>query len=82
MLGALLGYLYVYGGSLLPNMMAHFVNNAILVVLYWLMARGVVDIDPEAPLQVDWALTALCTLAAIAVLAATFYRKKDETLKG
>ena len=81
-LGALLGYLYVYGGSLLPNMMAHFVNNAILVVLYWLMARGVVDIDPEAPLQVDWALTALCTLAAIAVLAATFYRKKDETLKG
>ena len=81
-LGALLGYLYVYGGSLLPNMMAHFVNNAILVVLYWLIARGVVDIDPEAPLQVDWALTALCTLAAIAVLAATFYRKKDETLKG
>lgn len=81
-LGALLGYLYVYGGSLLPNMMAHFVNNAILVVLYWLMARRVVDIDPEAPLQVDWALTALCTLAAIAVLAATFYRKKDETLKG
>lgn len=81
-LGALLGYLYVYGGSLLPNMMAHFVNNAILVVLYWLMARGVVNIDPEAPLQVDWALTALCTLAAIAVLAATFYRKKDETLKG
>ena len=81
-LGALLGYLYVYGGSLLPNMMAHFVNNAILVVLYWLMARGVVDIDPEAPLQVDWALTALCTLAAVAVLAVTFWGRKIDALKG
>lgn len=81
-LGALLGYLYVYGGSLLPNMMAHFVNNALVVVLYWLVARGVIDIDPEAPLQVDWALTALCTLAAIAVLAVTFWGKKSDALKG
>ncbi len=81
-LGALLGYLYVYGGSLLPNMMAHFVNNTLVVVLYWLVARGVIDIDPEAPLQVDWALTALCTLAAVAVLAVTFWGRKIDALKG
>ena len=81
-LGALLGYLYVYGGSLLPNMMAHFVNNTLVVVLYWLVARGVIDIDPEAPLQVDWALTALCTLAAVAVLAVTFGGRKIDALKG
>lgn len=81
-LGALLGYLYVYGGSLLPNMVAHFVNNTLVVVLYWLVARGVIDIDPEAPLQVDWALTALCTLAAVAVLAVTFWGRKIDALKG
>lgn len=75
-LGALLGYLYIYGGSLLPNMLAHFVNNALVVVLYWLVARGVIDIDPEAPLKVEWTLTALCTLAAIAVMGVTFFRKK------
>jgi membrane protease YdiL (CAAX protease family) len=81
-LGALLGYLYVYGGSLLPNMMAHFVNNALVVVLYWLVARGVIDIDPEAPLKVDWMLTTLCTLACAAVLWVTFFhRDNDKGLK-
>lgn len=74
-LGALLGYLYVYSGSLLPNMVAHFVNNALVVVIYWLVARGVLDIDPEAPLKVEWTLTALCTLAAIAVMGVTFMGK-------
>ena len=81
-LGALLGYLYVYGGSLLPNMMAHFVNNALVVVLYWLVARGVIDIDPEAPLKVDWTLTVLCTLAGAAVLWVTFFSHDKQPLKG
>ena len=72
-MGATLGYLYVYGGSLLPNVLAHFVNNAIVVVLYWLVARGVLDIDPEAPLALDWVLTACCTLAAVAVMWVTFF---------
>lgn len=81
-LGALLGYLYVYGGSLLPNMMAHFVNNALVVVLYWLVARGVIDIDPEAPLKVDWTLSVLCTLAGAAVLWVTFFSHDKQPLKG
>lgn len=81
-LGALLGYLYVYGGSLLPNMMAHFVNNALVVVLYWLVARGVIDIDPEAPLNVDWTLSVLCTLAGAAVLWVTFFSHDKQPLKG
>ncbi len=72
LMGAVLGYLYVYGGSILPNMLAHFVNNAIVVVVYWLVARGVLDIDPEAPLAVGGALTACCTLAAVAVFGVTF----------
>lgn len=78
LLGALLGYLYVYGGSLLPNMMAHFVNNALVVVIYWLVARGVLNIDPEAPLRVDWALTVLCSLAAVALLWVTFFGKRKK----
>ncbi len=70
-LGVLLGYLYAYGRSPLPNMLAHFVNNAIVVVLYWLVARGVLDIDPEAPLRFPWPLTVGCTIAAVAVMWVT-----------
>ena len=74
-LGVVLGYLYVYGGSILPNMLAHFVNNSVVVVLYWLVARGVLDIDPEAPLHVGVELTVCCTVAAVAVFAVTFLKR-------
>ena len=75
LMGALLGYLYVYSGSLLPNVAAHFINNALVVTLYWLSARGVIDIDPDEPLAVGEALTACCTLAAVGIFATTFLIK-------
>lgn len=75
LMGAVLGYLYVYSGSLLPNMLAHFANNALVVVLYWLSSRGVVDIDPNAPLQFGVLLTVCCTLAAVALFYVTFTKK-------
>ena len=74
-MGATLGYLYVYGGSVLPNMLAHFVNNALVVVLYWLVARGVLDIDPEAPLQCGAALIVSCSVAAVVLFVVTFVKK-------
>ena len=81
-LGILLGYLYVYGRSPLPNMLAHFVNNALVVVLYWLVARGVLDIDPEAPIDFGWPLTAACTVAAVGLMWAACSRRKDNKDQG
>ena len=81
-MGATLGYLYVYGGSILPNMLAHFVNNALVVVLYWLVARGALDIDPEAPLHVGLELTVCCTAAAVALFVVTFVRRQGNHPRG
>ena len=75
-MGATLGYLYICSGSILPNMLAHFANNAIIVVLYWLNARGDLAIDPEAPIDFGWILTACCTLAAIVLFIVTFVKKQ------
>lgn len=75
-LGILLGYLYVYSGSILTNSLAHFANNALVVLLYWLVARGVLDIDPSEPLMLNWLLTVCCTLAAGGVMWVTFFGKK------
>ena len=72
LMGATLGYLYLYSGSILTNVLAHFANNALVVVLYWLVARGVLDIDPEAPLRVGALLTTGGTLAAVALFVVTF----------
>ncbi len=75
-LGALLGYLYVYGGSMVINIAAHFFNNALVVILYWLVARGYLDIDPEAPLGFTPIIIVCCSLAAIGIMWVTFFDKK------
>lgn len=72
LLGALLGYLYVGGGSLLVNVAAHFVNNAIVVVAYWLASSRGLGFDPAAPLAIGWEVTLACTVAAVFLLVATF----------
>ncbi len=75
LLGALLGYLYVGGGSLVVNAMAHFVNNAVVVVAFWLASSQGMDFDPAAPLAVGWEVTLACSLAAVFLLVVTFGKR-------
>ena len=75
LLGALLGYLYVGGGSLVVNAMAHFVNNAIVVVAYWMASSQGVAFDPAEPLAVGWEVTLACSLAAVFLLVVTFGKR-------
>lgn len=76
LMGAMLGYFYVYGGSVLPNMLAHFVNNAVVVLACWLVARMGLDIDIDHPFATGWLLTASCTLAALLLFAVTFVKRR------
>lgn len=71
LLGALLGYLYVGGGSLVVNVLVHFVNNAIVVILFWL-ATPESGFDPMAALGVGWTVTLACSLAAVMLMVVTF----------
>lgn len=71
LLGAVLGYLYVGGGSLVVNVLVHFVNNAIVVILFWL-ATPESGFDPMAPLGVGWTVTLACSLAAVMLMVVTF----------
>ena len=48
LLGALLGYLLAWSGSLWLPIVAHFVNNAAAVVLTWLYQSGESSMDPDA----------------------------------
>ncbi|MGN0186997.1 MAG: lysostaphin resistance A-like protein [Paludibacteraceae bacterium] len=48
LLGAALGYLYWYGESLWPNVVAHFVNNALTVVFAFAGAHTTLPIDIDA----------------------------------
>lgn len=47
MMGAYLGYLFLWSGSLWPGIVAHFLNNGLAVLLIWLMNRGTISIDAD-----------------------------------
>jgi membrane protease YdiL (CAAX protease family) len=77
-LGIVLGYMFVWSGSLWMPMFAHFVNNALAVAIAWLHASGYIadDLDSfgnlnEAPSQLF-----LITLMAFAVLALLWFLNK------
>lgn len=78
-LGMLLGYLFYLSGSMLVNVCAHFFNNALIVVLYYLYHRGVLISSPEAPLSLPWLTTLLCTLAAVALFV-LYFASKDKKI--
>jgi membrane protease YdiL (CAAX protease family) len=47
LLGALFGYLYYWSGNLLVPIFAHFFNNAFSVIMIYLYAKKIIDIDPQ-----------------------------------
>lgn len=46
-LGFMLGYMYHVSGSIWTSMLMHFVNNATIVVLYYLSFNDIVEMDVE-----------------------------------
>lgn len=46
-LGVMLGFLYVWSGSLWVSIAAHFINNAMAVILTWCMERRIINFNPD-----------------------------------
>ena len=63
-LGLMLGYMFWFSGSIIPSMLMHFVNNATIVMLYYLNTRGFIDIDVEKFGQTDNVILILSSLIA------------------
>ena len=61
-LGIMLGYLYWWTKNLWFPILAHFFNNGIQVVLYFFIARGWTNINPESAEIVPPVATALLTV--------------------
>ena len=61
-LGVMLGYMFWLSGSIFPSMLMHFVNNATIVMLYYLNTRGFINIDVEHFGNTDNVLVILLSL--------------------
>lgn len=79
-LGLMLGYIFWMSGSILPSMLMHFVNNATIVMLYYLNTRGFTDIDVEHFGSTDNVLLIVLSLVAtvaIFIICNRFSKRQD-----
>jgi len=79
-LGLTLGYIFWMSGSIFPSMLMHFVNNATIVMLYYLNTRGFTDIDVEHFGSTDNVLLIVLSLVAtvaIFIICNRFSKRQD-----
>jgi len=71
LLGAVLGYLFVWSGSIWVPVLAHFANNAIALILIFFMTRGDIqaEVDEFNPVLSDY----VWVLVSAAVVTASLY---------
>lgn len=77
LLGLLLGYLYYYGRTIWVNIAAHFLNNASVVVLYFLAARGVIDLGMAESLGLPFVVVLATFAASILFFVYCFVSEKN-----
>ncbi len=78
LMGALLGYLFYCSGSLLVNVGAHFFNNALIVVLYHLYHRGVLNAPPDHLMPLPWTLIVFCAVGALLLFVVYFAKNAEQ----
>ena len=47
-LGASFGYMLLWTGSLLPAIVAHFLNNAVIIIVHYLNHNGFINVDADS----------------------------------
>ena len=83
-LGALFGYLYHWSGNLSLAIVAHFVNNGLMVLAMYFYQKGMLDVDIESTESAP--LSAVLFSAVITIillyLFKTFYDKRSAPSSG
>jgi uncharacterized protein len=81
-MGAFLGYLFLWSGSLWPGILAHFVNNGTFVFYTWLTQRGMAapDMDKIGMMDGEWfyVVISAITVTASLILVYRTERKRNQ----
>jgi membrane protease YdiL (CAAX protease family) len=68
LLGALFGYLYYWSGNLLIPILAHFINNSLIVVMVYLSNVNITTIDMENGEAPPLSFVIVCAIITLALL--------------
>jgi uncharacterized protein len=68
LLGALLGYMYVWSGSLLVPILMHFTNNALTLGLLMAYKKGYTNFNPDSSDEIPYLFVFLSFVACLVIL--------------
>lgn len=76
LMGAYLGYLFLWSGSLWPGVFAHFINNGMAVLLIWLSNKGAIHVDADkVGVQENEWMFVVISLVMVTMSLILIYRK-------
>lgn len=75
-LGIVLGYVFYWSGSLWASILLHFLNNAMIVTTYFLVARGIINVNPDTVGTIDNTAMLLLNILIFGALMYWFYRNR------
>ena len=78
LLGVLLGYLFLWSGSLWLPVIAHFINNAAAVIASYMYNHETLSVNPDTIGTQNETLTVLASAALTAALLVLIYRREKE----
>jgi membrane protease YdiL (CAAX protease family) len=80
MLGALFGYLFVWTGSIWMAVLAHFINNAVAVIYYYIFYQGTLEVEPDHIGLEENALLMIITSVMLTFLLLAVIQKQRKEL--
>lgn len=75
-LGALFGYLFVWTGSIWLAVLAHFINNGVAVIYYYIFYRGTLAVEPDHIGLEDNALLMVIASVLLTILLLSVIRQQ------
>lgn len=81
-LGAMFGYLLIWSNNLWLPVIAHFINNTVAVIAYYLYHKGSIQTDPDTlGTQSEYGLAAILSLICLVALYFVYYRYSKQRLE-
>lgn len=82
MLGALFGYLFVWTGSVWMAVLAHFINNAVAVIYYYIFYQGTLEIEPDhIGIEENAVLMILASVMLTILLLVVIQQQRKESIQ-